>query len=130
MNKTSREELKSTIQTQFSMMSEQDKEIDSLRAENDRLKAKVRYLETAHGAYTTLPLTIFKDQSGVVVGHLRGKVPALDEALESNARLRNDLLAYGQHLESCMMLVLAKTKGWKYAKLHGCSCGFDTAKEK
>lgn len=46
------------------------------------------------------------------------------------ARLRNDLLAYGHHLESCKMLCIAKTDGWKIAKLHGCSCGFDTAKEK
>ncbi len=41
----------------------------------------------------------------------------------------HDLLAYGRHMETCQLFSLAKESGWKVAKLHGCSCGFDKAIE-
>lgn len=53
-----------------------------------------------------------------------------DLALEALGSVMNDLLAYGNHLDCCTLLTIAKTDGQRYANLYGCSCGFTQALER
>lgn len=99
------------------MANRRDQALDDLKAEIANHREDTALLEAMRETAA--------EQSRVHI-EMHNQIIALQAEV---ARLRNDLLAYGQHLDSCKMLCIAKTDGWKYAKLHGCSCGFDIAKE-
>ena len=100
-----------------------------VKSERDELRARAEAAEARGYELESIQASVCPEDFGIVeyVDSLKSRAEAAEAEV---ARLRNDLLAYGHHLESCKMLCLAKTDGWKYAKLHGCSCGFDSAKEK
>lgn len=60
-------------------------------------------------------------------GSENSRLAPVDREVGPYERARNDLLAYGRHMETCALFANAKDRGWRYAKLIGCSCGFDKA---